>query len=68
MLNVANLTVSFGGFQAVANAALEVREAELVVLLGANGAGKTTLFRALSGLTRADRGATITLPAVICRR
>jgi branched-chain amino acid transport system ATP-binding protein len=60
MLNVANLTVSFGGFQAVANAALEVREAELVVLLGANGAGKTTLFRALSGLTRADRGATIT--------
>ena len=60
MLNVANLTVSFGGFQAVSSAALEVREAELVVLLGANGAGKTTLFRALSGLTRADRGATMT--------
>jgi branched-chain amino acid transport system ATP-binding protein len=60
MLNVASLTVSFGGFQAVRDAALDVREGELVVLLGANGAGKTTLFRALSGMTRADRGATLT--------
>jgi branched-chain amino acid transport system ATP-binding protein len=60
MLNVANATVSYGGFQAVSQAALEVREGELVVLLGANGAGKTTLFRALSGMTRADRGATMT--------
>ena len=60
MLNVANLTVSYGGFQAVCDAALEVREGELVALLGANGAGKTTLFRALSGMTRADRGSVIT--------
>lgn len=60
MLSVANLTVSYGGFQAVRAAALEVRDGELVVLLGANGAGKTTLFRALSGMTRADAGATAT--------
>jgi branched-chain amino acid transport system ATP-binding protein len=59
MLNVANLTVSYGGFQAVCGAALQVRQGELVVLLGANGAGKTTLFRALSGMTRADRGSTL---------
>ena len=56
MLSVANLTVSYGGFQAVCEAGLEVRDGELVVLLGANGAGKTTLFRALSGMTRADPG------------
>ncbi len=60
MLSVTSLTVSFGSFQAVRQVGLEVREGELVVLLGANGAGKTTLFRALSGLTRADAGARIT--------
>jgi branched-chain amino acid transport system ATP-binding protein len=52
MLTIANLTVQFGGFQAVRDLALEVRPGELVVVLGANGAGKTTLFRAISGLTR----------------
>ena len=60
MLSVANVTVSYGGFQAVCNASLHVRENELVVLLGANGAGKTTLFRALSGMTRADAGSAMT--------
>ncbi len=60
MLKLANVTVSFGGFQAVCGAALEVRERELVVLLGANGAGKTTLFRALSGMTRAEGGSVMT--------
>ena len=60
MLSVAGLTVSYGGFQAVCDASLEVRDGELVVLLGANGAGKTTLFRALSGMTRADAGSRMT--------
>ena len=60
MLKVANVTVSYGGFQAVCRAALEVRDGELVVLLGANGAGKTTLFRALSGIIRADAGSAMT--------
>jgi branched-chain amino acid transport system ATP-binding protein len=60
MLSVANVTVSYGGFQAVCSATLDVREGELVVLLGANGAGKTTLFRALSGMTRADAGSAMT--------
>ena len=60
MLSVANVTVSYGAFQAVCNASLDVRENELVVLLGANGAGKTTLFRALSGMTRADAGSAMT--------
>ena len=59
MLRVSGLTVSYGSFQAVREIAFEVRAGELVVLLGANGAGKTTIFRALSGLTPADRGSRI---------
>ena len=68
MLSVAGLTVSYGGFQAVCEANLEVRDGELVVLLGANGAGKTTMFRALSGMTRADAGSRMSLRVTICRR
>jgi branched-chain amino acid transport system ATP-binding protein len=56
---VRNLSVSFDSFQAVREVSLDVREGELVVLLGANGAGKTTLFRALSGMTRADTGSRV---------
>jgi len=56
VLRAANLTVSFGSFQAVRDVGFEVREGELVVLLGANGAGKTTIFRTLSGLCRPDAG------------
>jgi branched-chain amino acid transport system ATP-binding protein len=54
MLKVANLSVELGGFRAAREVSLEVREGELVVLLGANGAGKSTIFRALSALVRAD--------------
>ena len=60
MLNIRDLTVSYGGFQAICNATLDVHEGELVVLLGANGAGKTTLFRALSGMARADAASVMT--------
>ena len=50
MLSVGNLNVSYGAFQAVCDASLDVRTGELVVLLGANGAGKTSILRAISGL------------------
>jgi branched-chain amino acid transport system ATP-binding protein len=59
VLTVSQLTVSYGSFQAVRDVNLEVREGELVVLLGANGAGKTSVFRAISGLARADRGSRV---------
>jgi branched-chain amino acid transport system ATP-binding protein len=54
MLHVTNLTVALGGFLAAREVNLDVREHELVVLLGANGAGKSTIFRALSGISRPD--------------
>jgi branched-chain amino acid transport system ATP-binding protein len=49
MLNVKNLKVAYGGIQAVKGIDLEVREGELVTLIGSNGAGKTTTMKALTG-------------------
>ena len=50
MLKISGLKVAYGGIQAVKGAALEVREGELVSLIGANGAGKTTTLKAITGL------------------
>ena len=46
----------YGRIQALAGIDLEVKEGELVALVGANGAGKTTTLRILLGLARADDG------------
>jgi len=50
MLQVKGLKVSYGGIQAVKGVDLEVREGELVTLIGANGAGKTTTMKAITGI------------------
>ena len=49
LLRVAGLRVAYGGIQAVKGIDLEVREGELVALIGANGAGKTTTLKAITG-------------------
>ena len=56
LLEVRDLEVAYGGIRAVKGIALEVRERELVTLIGANGAGKTTTLKALAGLIRPARG------------
>ena len=50
LLDVAGITVAYGGVEAVCGASLLVNEGELVSVIGANGAGKTTMLRALMGL------------------
>jgi branched-chain amino acid transport system ATP-binding protein len=49
LLKVSGLKVAYGGIQAVKGIDFEVREGELVSLIGANGAGKTTTLKALTG-------------------
>ena len=50
MLKVTGLKVAYGGIQAVKGVTFEVREGELVSLIGANGAGKTTSLKAITGI------------------
>ncbi|MFX3683364.1 ATP-binding cassette domain-containing protein, partial [Streptococcus suis] len=44
LLEVKDLTKTFGGLTAVGDVTMEIHEGELVGLIGPNGAGKTTLF------------------------
>jgi branched-chain amino acid transport system ATP-binding protein len=50
LLEVRGLAVRYGGIEAVKGIDLEVRQGELVTLIGANGAGKTSTLKALAGL------------------
>lgn len=56
MLEVRGLKVSYGGINAVKGIDLDVRDGELVTLIGANGAGKTTTLKALTGLVKPAAG------------
>lgn len=56
MLSVNNLHVSYGAIKAIKGISLEVKDGELVSLIGANGAGKTTTLHTISGLTKAAAG------------
>ncbi len=60
MLKVENLHINYGYIEAVKGINFEVRDGEIVALIGANGAGKTTTMHALSGLIKPKVG-TITL-------
>jgi branched-chain amino acid transport system ATP-binding protein len=56
ILELKDLSVSYGGIQAVRNINLRVNEGELVTLIGANGAGKSTTLRAITGLVHPASG------------
>ena len=56
LLKVTGLKVSYGGIQAVKGVDFEVREGELVSLIGSNGAGKTTTMKAITGTLGLNAG------------
>lgn len=56
MLEVKDLTTSFGSVVALNKVSMNVRESKITTVIGANGAGKSTLLRTISGLEKASSG------------
>ena len=56
MLDIKNLSVSYGAIDAVKDISLHVDDGEIVSLIGANGAGKTTTLHTITGLVPAKSG------------
>jgi branched-chain amino acid transport system ATP-binding protein len=59
LLLVRGLEAGYGGRPIIRGIDLELREGEIVALLGTNGAGKSTLLKSISGVVEADRGAVV---------
>lgn len=60
MIEIKDLTKSFGGFKALNGISLDIREGQVFGLIGTNGAGKSTLLRIAAGVIRQDAG-TVTI-------
>ncbi len=56
IFTVDNLSVRYGGIEAVKGISFDVHEGQIVTLIGANGAGKTSTLRALAGLVKPSSG------------
>src|SRR5262245_64419919 len=56
MLYLNGVTVSFDGFRALNNLALDISPGEMRAIIGPNGAGKTTMMDVITGKTRPDKG------------
>lgn len=59
LLEVKNLTKRFGGFTAISNVNLSVKQGEVRGIIGPNGSGKSTLFNLISGVYRPERGSSV---------
>ena len=59
LLEVRDIVVHYGRIEALHGVSLQVRQGELVTLLGSNGAGKTTMMRAISGLRPLSSGSVL---------
>ena len=64
LLEVSQLSVSFGKHKAVDAASFTLAAAEVVVILGANGAGKSTLLKALGGMVAPQAGGSVSMGGV----
>ena len=56
MLRIENLDLFHGDAQALSGVSLEVRQGDIVAIVGANGAGKTSLIRAIGGMLKPRAG------------
>ena len=56
ILSIKDLKVSYGGIEAVKGISFDVRQGEIVTLIGANGAGKSSTLRSISGLVKPSGG------------
>lgn len=59
LLEVKNLSISFGGLKAVDNFHVEIEKGQLYGLIGPNGAGKTTIFNLLTGVYNPNAGSIV---------
>ena len=59
MLEVKNLSISFGGLKAVDDFNVTIEKGQLYGLIGPNGAGKTTVFNLLTGVYKPDHGSVV---------
>ena len=65
VLEVADLTLSFGGLHALSKVSFAVQEGTIAAVIGPNGAGKTSLFNCISGFYRPQHGAhLVSRPAI----
>ncbi len=64
MLEVRDLSVSYGQHRALDGARLVVGKREIVVILGANGAGKSTLLKAICGISEGDVSGSVTMDGI----
>ncbi|MCQ2398072.1 MAG: ABC transporter ATP-binding protein [Sphaerochaetaceae bacterium] len=56
MLEIKNLSVSYGGIRALCGISMNVPDGKIITMIGANGAGKSTTLRTISGLVKAQGG------------
>lgn len=56
MLEVCNITITYGEYPVLQDISLDLKDGEIIAILGANGAGKTTLIRALNGTLPVSKG------------
>ena len=56
MIRVADLSLGFGGIQALSEVSVDIRENEILAIIGPNGAGKTSLLNCISGFYKPQRG------------
>ncbi len=56
MLQVSNVDAGYGDVQVLFDVSLDIKEGELVAVIGANGAGKTTLLKTISGIMKPQKG------------